>query len=322
MYTKTPTKLFLALSLLCAGACSHDDAGNEVPPDSGPDRIDAGVDAMDEGSVCPADYPVLCEAAGSFGDECWSEDTDCSTRKVCPDGHEYACSEGYTVDCATVTCKPVDGGGGTPTPTIPAWLIGSYYRTGKQENNIYFTSDDRSLGFSANGTYRQQIGNAAETTGKFSVANNTVTFLDGALGGQALSLGNIDSTCRVLGGFGSPLWRHSEVNGCPTATRVAPADCANVGTFKKVTHSGDIGSSGSGSESDYTETVTLSRDKFYTINQDRYSTTCFQFNCKSLSNRIQTLVGQWSPATGAFTYTLAQLHSAGWSFVRSTASCP
>lgn len=311
--------------LLCAvvasGCGSHDDPSADPPPDARvvvPPDADPPID--DDPNSCPVDYPTFCDASGDLPAACWSDGTDCSTRVRCSDGKQHACGSGYKYDCASGTCKSSTT---PPPPAIPDWLVGTYSRTGKQENNVYFDSDNRSLTFRANGTYSHSLGRAAATEGTYTIASNVITFQTGALTGTRLGLStNFDSTCRIIlaGPFGTALWRHGEVTGCPTGARVTVADCSDVGTYTKKQHSGDIGPSGSGSESDYTWTVKLNRDRFYTYDQSSFKTTCFQFDCKYLAGNIQTIVGGWSQAQGAPPYSMAELRT--WTFQRSTLACP
>jgi hypothetical protein len=274
---------------------------------------------------CPTNYPVWCDASGSSSAACWSTGTDCASRVECSDGITHACPTGYRYDCATKTCK---SGSVTPPPppppptAIPAWVVGTYSRRGKQENNVYFRSDDRSITFRADGSYSQQLGTGSASNGTFSVAGDLLTFKTGPVSGTITISKSFDSTCRILYGFGSALWRYGEVAGCPTGARVSAADCANVGTFTRVDRSGSISASGSGSESEYTYTVTLGRDRFYTYDMDSFRTTCFAYNCKSLSSSIQTVVGSWSQSGGAPPYSLATLRAYPWTFKKSTAACP
>ena len=68
--------------------------------------------------------------------------------------------------------------------------------------------------------------------------------------------------------------------------------------------------------------MTLGRDRFYTYDQDSFRTTCYAYNCKSLSSAIQTVVGNWSASGGAPPYSLATLRAYPWTFKKSTAACP
>lgn len=269
---------------------------------------------------CPADYPVWCGPGGGLPAECWSKGVDCTSRTSCG-GKTYACTgTGYHYDCATGKCVT---GSVTPPPptTVPSWLVGTYSRRGKEENNVYFTSDDRSITFNADGTYSDKLGKATASSGKFTVTGDVLTFSTGPLSSQTINLkSRFDSTCRILYGFGSALWRYNEVPSCPTFARVAATDCGSVGTFTTKSSSGSFSGSGSGTVTDYTTTVTLYRDRFYTYDSSTFRTTCFSGTCKSLSSSIQTVVGDWSVSGGAPPYTLATLKT--WSFSKSSSACP
>jgi hypothetical protein len=129
------------------------------------------------------------------------------------------------------------------------------------------------------------------------------------------------SSCRVLGSFGT-IWRHSEVASCPTFNRVTASECQYVGTYVKKTTSGSISGSGSGSKTDWTTTVKLTRDHFFTYDDGSFGSTCYSGSCKYTSNSKMTEVGTWSVAAGARGIPLSTLKSAQWTFTPSTVACP
>lgn len=273
--------------------------------------------------VCPKpEYPVYCASTDTMPAACWGAGAVCSTRVECPDGTRHACtSSGYHYDCTTKKCVS-----GTVTPpgpsTVPSWLVGTYSRVGKQENNVYFESDNRGITFKADGTYSQWLGKASPTTGTFKIAGDVLTFSTGALSGSTVNLkSSFDSTCRILYGFGSALWRKEEVPSCPRYAAVTASECAYVGTFTKTDESGSL-SGGSGTKTSYEWTVKLGRDRFYTYDSWTFRTSCYSGSCKSLSSRIQTVVGNWSVSGGAPPWALSTLTSAPWKLTKSSAACP
>ncbi len=261
---------------------------------------------------CPAARPVYCAATGSLPESCWPTGTDCATQESCPRG-PVACASGQRVNCGTGTCE-----------TLPRWFAGVYYsRVGRTENNVAFSSDNRSLTFRTDGTYSHSLGRSTSTSGNYTVSATQISCTTGALTGTTFSLtSSFRASCRILDGLGSPLWSSSEVTACPTYQRVTATECAYVGTYRRSSESGSISASGSGSTTSTTDTITLYRDHFFTYYSSRTIRTCFQYDCRSLVNRPTTQVGAWSVSGGAAGYSLAALRGAGWTFTRSTVACP
>ncbi|MFT3713600.1 MAG: hypothetical protein QM817_38575 [Archangium sp.] len=260
---------------------------------------------------CPSSsYPVYCAPMGSLPAQCWSPNTDCTTRTQCG-SMIISCHPGYTVDCATGTC----------VSNTPTWLAGTYSKRGKTENNVDFTSDNRSLTLRADGTFSYTLGNSSASSGTFTYnpTNRTVSFTGGGLSGTSTGFGD---SCRTVSNVVYGMYRSSEVANCPTSARVPSSSCTYVGRYRKTYTTGSISSSGSGTETDWTDEVVLSRDGFYTIDSSSFRSTCYAYNCHYSSNRSVTLVGTWTASGGAGSYTMSSLRGAGWVFTPSTATCP
>ena len=310
------------------GACWTDNAACESIVDCG----DAGWGACTSDAVrfdcatqtcsCPdADYPVFCGDDSALPDQCWSQGTDCATRTQC-DGFVGACREGYAgYDCSSHGC----------TADIPSWIAGTWYQTGKTENNVTFDSDDWSVELDADGSYANTYGSSGYTsngTFTWNPSTNSISFSGGSLAGRTVALG---TTCRTIPGLKFGIYRHSEIPQCPVSAYVQAAACGAVGTYTKTTTSGSIGDSGSGSETDSAYTVRLYRDGFYTYDQSSFKTTCYSYTCSYSSNHPQTEVGRWGlNSSNVYVYQASSSTAwydlgarlAGYAFEASSVTCP
>ncbi len=226
-----------------------------------------------------------------------------------------------------------DGGGGgkgdagpAPTPVNVDWLAGTYALIGKTENNIQFSSDNRILSFSpAAKTYTYTLGRSSTSSGSFVADATGVRLTTGPLYNTRIDFASdVSANCRVLRLGGSMLSRSSVVTQCPfTRAPLTAAECGKRGTYTRTTKSGSIGSSGSGSESEYTTRITLEKDRFFRVETSTYRTTCFQFNCKSLLNEPVDQVGTWSLSGSTVVGpNVSTAELAGFTFAAGSGTCP
>lgn len=213
-----------------------------------------------------------------------------------------------------------------PPPVDVGWIGGTYFVTGKTENNVQFSSDNRSITFyPSTKTYSYTLGRTQTSSGAFVAETTAIRFTTGPLVGKSVAFAaDVSENCRIVRVNGSLLSKGAVVAGCPfVRAPLTSAECARRGTYTKTTKSGSIGSSGSGSESSYTTRITLEKDRFYRYETSSSRTTCFQFECKTLYNDAQDLVGSWalsgSTITGPST-TLADL--ATYTFAPGAGACP
>ena len=213
-----------------------------------------------------------------------------------------------------------------PPPVNVDWLGGTYSFYGKTENNVQFSSENRSVTFyPTTKTYSYALGRSSPSTGSFVPETTGIRFTNGPLLGKNIVFASdISPNCRVLRLNGATLSKSSIVAACPfVRAPLTPAECARRGTYTKTTSSGSIGSSGSGSESSFTTRISLERDRFYVYETSSTRRTCVQFECKSLRNDAADLVGSWALTGSTITgpnVTTAEL--AGFRFTPATGACP
>jgi hypothetical protein len=132
---------------------------------------------------------------------------------------------------------------------------------------------------------------------------------------------DVYDSCRSIRAFGSAIWRKGDIPSCPTLSKAPLDECKYVGTYTKKDHSGYTGSTSSNS-TDWTWTVVLDRDHFFTSDYTKFNFYCYGDSCKDLYDADQTSVGTWSVAGGAGGYSLTTLRSAPWVFTPSSKTCP
>lgn len=273
-------------------------------------------------AACSADLasavePAAADAPGSGDDAPSDEDAVDGGVTPAKDGGKPGSKDG-------------GGGGGDAAPVTPPvnvdWLGGSYALDGKTENNIQFSSDNRILSFSpAAKTYTYTLGRSSTTSGSFVADATGVRLTTGPLYNTRITFASdVSANCRVLRLGSSTLSRSSVVAQCPfTRAPLSSAECGKRGTYTRTTKSGSIGSSGSGSESQYTTRVTLEKDRFFRRETSTYRTTCFQFNCKSLLDEPVDQVGMWSLSGSTVAGpNLSAAELAGFTFVPGSGACP
>ena len=278
-------------SLACLAACSTDVASAVQP---------AATDAPGTGDDAPADEETVDGGAANA-----------------KDGGKPGSKDG-------------GGGSGDAGPVTPPvnvdWLGGTYALYGKTENNIQFSSDNRILSFSPTAkTYTYTLGRSSTSSGSFVADSTGVRLTTGPLYNTRINFASdVTANCRVLRLGSSTLSRSSAVAQCPfTRAPLTATECGKRGSYARTTKSGSIGSSGSGSESEYTTRITLEKDRFFRVETSTYRTTCFQFNCKSLLNEPVDQVGTWSLSGSTVVGpNVSTAELAGFTFVPGSGACP
>jgi len=213
-----------------------------------------------------------------------------------------------------------------PAPVNVDWLAGTYAFYGKVENNVTFSSDNRAITFSpAARTYTYTLGRSSTGSGAFTAAATGVRFTSGPLTGRGITFStDLSVSCRVLRLEGATLAKGAPVPACPfPSPSLTAAECARRGTYVRTTESGSIGSSGSGSESTFTTRITLEKDRFYRYETSSTRTTCFQFDCKTLTNDAADIVGAWAlSGTTVSGPGLSAASLAEYRFTPATGACP
>jgi hypothetical protein len=294
--------------------------GSELDACPGPYVVNCATQMCD----CPAGTPTFCSASGALPQGCFPAGVSCDSRTACG-STTLACPSGQHVDCSTLSCVS-DTPPPPPPPTVPAWVQHVWHQTGSTHDYAVDGSENIELSFNADGTYDYQVGFGAPGTGSFTVTvypyPQTLALSGGPLSGQSLKIGTtFVASCRILKPLSMTLWSQDEIADCPDYDRVTSAECADVGTYVRHSTSGST-ASGSGSETDTTDTIVLSRDHFFTHDVESLHDTCFNYSCSSTESKNITAVGAWSTAAGAAGFSLATLHGSGWTFTHSTAACP
>ncbi len=218
------------------------------------------------------------------------------------------------------------GGGGAP-PMVdehPAWLVGLAYTKGyKEENNVYFESEDAGIRFNAGPSYGydEKIGKTWSKAGSWKVGDGKLVLTSGAGTKSALLSAAMIANCRVLDlPWKSRLWIGGAVAACPFKTPLTAEECAKAGSYSHTSET----QSGSGdyyTSSSYTTSYQLDPDGFISYETSSFKFTCYGANCKDLSNHSAPTVGRWWLKNGAVVSDALTVNLSGMTFAKSKATC-
>ncbi len=189
-----------------------------------------------------------------------------------------------------VGCGPVDVQQSSQAAKLPAYLVGTYSRGTRVENNVSVDAEDRAIRFTEDGRYfYRQNRSWSAVDYRVEVTDLSVIFVEGPLKGQMLALASVSPNCRIVKVDGDTLYRDDEVQGCAMSRQSALSarDCEIVGTWTQSTRTGDLTDL-----REVTTTVRVEADHFFV--RSRSTTRCTGRDCRYDEARPE--VGVWADA--------------------------
>ncbi|MBK7861518.1 MAG: hypothetical protein IPJ65_23465 [Archangiaceae bacterium] len=189
-------------------------------------------------------------------------------------------------------CGTTPGELGPHATALPAYLLGTYQSGTRVEDSVSVDGEEVAVRFETGNRYRYRSGGAWSTIAyPVSVTAQAVTFDDGPLRDERLSLAEVSPNCRIITLGGEPLYRPDAVAGCPMGASAALTadDCGLTGRWHRTTRTGQY--------PDVLEmalTVEVQADHFFKSSVS--SLRCTAGQCRY--DEEQPRVGTWSLREG------------------------